>query len=314
MNGSLLVRNGLLLSFFLALVPSIASAVMPTNPVTDRDFMRLPDGRQLSSIKVNGVSLALSKGSGTAFTDSARQAYERLKAETLRDPNHKVQWTLMNLDTHQVVAQSLGAKRRIFGASVSKVFVGGALLDKQQGTVSASQLQLMADMLVVSSNSAWTNLQRQIGGGDANRGRAGIHAFTQRMGYLDTFGFQGTWGTIHGNELTAFDLAEFMHDTYKGEYPGAEVLWKVLHTVRTGGSRAKKYLPRDIFVGGKTGTYDGPTQIDGQALSVRVRNHTVVFNVGGHQYALAILADNGSDESAALLAGGLLRDHTRYRP
>lgn len=314
MYSTALARTGLFLSFLIGLSPATSSAVMPSNPVTDSEFMRLPDGSDMSSIRVNGARLSLITGAGHTFGSAERAKYERLKEETLNDPNHKVQWALMDLDSHQVLAQSLGSRRRIFGASTSKVYVGGALLDKQQGELSKSQLQLMANMIVVSSNTAWTNLQQQIGDGNSNRGRAAIHAFTQRMGYLDTFGFQGSWGSMHGNELTAYDLVEFMHDTYKGEYPGAEVLWKLMHTSRTGASRAKKYIPREIFVGGKTGTYDGATEIDDVPVSVKVRNHLAVFNVGGHQYALAVLADNGLDESSALLAGGLLRDYTSYRP
>jgi hypothetical protein len=314
MNGNLSARKGLVLAFVIGLSPVFAHAVMPTNPVSDRDFMRLPDGRNLAEMKVSGVKLTLTRGTGNSFGSSQQASYQNLKQASLSDPNNKIQWVVMNLDGHQVVAQSLSARKRIFGASVTKVYCGGALLDKQAGTLSSSQMQLMADMIVVSSNSAWTNLQKQIGGGDADRGRAGTHAFTQRMGYADTFGFQGTWGHIHGNELTAADLAEYMHDTYKGEYPGAETLWKLMHTGRTGTSRGKKYIPRELFVGGKTGTYDGPTQIDGVAMNVKVRNHMMVMNVNGTEYVIAILNNTGSDENTAVLAGGLLREYTGYRP
>jgi len=314
MNGNLSARKGLVLSIMIFLAPTLAFAVMPTNPVSDREFLRLPDGRNLADVKVSGVKLSLTKGTGTAFGVSQQAAYNAIKAETLADPKHKIQWAIMNLDSHQLLANSLGARRRLFGASVTKVFCGGTLLDKQAGALTSSQLQLMADMIVVSSNSAWTNLQRQIGGGDADRGRAATFQFTQRMGYLDTVGFQGTWGNVHGNELTAADLVEYMHDTYKGEYPGAETLWKIMHTGRTGTSRGKKYIPREIYVGGKTGTYDGPTQIDGVSLNVKVRNHLLVMNVAGVEYGIAILNDTGSDESTAVLAGGLLREFTGYRP
>ena len=36
-------------------------------------------------------------------------------------------------------------------------------------------------------------------------------------------------------------------------------------------------------------------------------------NIDGKQYGLAVLANNGSDESVALMTGGLLREFTRYR-
>jgi hypothetical protein len=314
MNGNLLARKGLVLPLLIALSPVFAHAAMPTNPVTDRDFLKLPDGRSLADVKVSGVKLTLTRGTGASFGQTQQEAYQTIKRDSINDPNNKIQWAIMNLDNHQLLAQSTSARKRMFGASVTKVFCGGALLDKQAGQLNSSQLQLMADMIVVSSNSAWTSLQRQIGGGDADRGRAGTHAFTQRMGYADTFGFQGTWGSVHGNELTPADLVEYMHDTYKGEYPGAEILWKVMHTGRTGTNRGKKYIPRELYVGGKTGTYDGPTQIDGVATNVRVRNHLLVMNVNGSEYAIAILNNTGVDEYTSVLAGGLLREYTGYRP
>lgn len=312
------VQNGLLCCV-LSFLSLAAHSAMPTNPATDPEFFRLPNGKDLRTISVNGAKLSLSRGTGTSFSATARANYAKLKSDSQRDPNHPVQWVLMDLDSHQIVDSSLAANRKIFGASSSKVFVGGALLDFQNGQLSPAQLQLMSDMLVVSSNTAWTNLQSQIGGGNANRGRERIQLFTQRMGYERTRGFQGYWGSLHGNELTAYESAEFLHDTYKGNYPGSEFLWKLMHTCRTGASRGRKYIPTSIFVGGKTGTYDGPTENpetgstknpDGSAYRVAVRNHLLVFNIKGRQYALTILADTGSDESAAVLAGGLIREHT----
>jgi hypothetical protein len=175
--------------------------------------------------------------------------------------------------------------------------------------MTASQKQLFANMLVVSSNTAWTELQKQIGDGNSDKGRERIFNFTERMGYVDTRGWQGSWGSRHGNELTAADLAELLHDTYKGNFPGAETFWKFMHTCRTGSERGRKYLPSSLIVGAKTGTYDGPTQIDGVSTSVKVRNHIMVFYWNGHQYGLTILADTGSDETAAALAGGLVREY-----
>lgn len=318
MKGSTLGHIGLSLSLLVSLsLPAMAA--MPSNPVSDPQFTRLPNGKDLRQITVSGSKLSLAKGTGTAFTARAQAAYEKLRGDSKTDPNHRVQWAFMDLDSHRVIDQSASANIKIFGASVSKIFVGAGLLDKQAGGISDSQLQLMANMLVVSSNTAWTNLQTQIGDGNSNRGREYIHGFTQRMGYERTRGFQGYWGSLHGNELTAAELVEFLHDTYMDEYPGAETLWKIMHACRTGASRGRKYIPSHIYVGGKTGTYDGSTvdpetgssrRPNGSAYTVAVRNHAMVFNVDGRQYALAVLADTGSDESAALLAGGLIREYT----
>lgn len=294
-----------------------AVAARPSHPETDPQFLKLPDGTDLKSLKVSGFPLELLKGTGETFSAVQQTQFADLRAASQNELTHPVQWLLMDLENHQTVDSSANPNKKMFGASVSKIFVAGALVDKQGGLLPKAQLQLFADMLVVSSNPAWLELQRQAGGGDADRGRAVIQAFTQRMGYKNTRGFQGFLGTVHGNELTASDLADFLFDTYQGRYPGAEIVWKVMHTSRTGATRAKKYIPTSVFVGGKTGTYDGdtidpdtglPTGPDGKPYLVRVRHHVIVFRVAGREYGLAILADTGSEESAALLAGGLYRE------
>jgi hypothetical protein len=304
------------------LAVSFAHAAMPTDPVHDTSFLTLPDGRDLKSVKVSGTSLSLTHGTGQAFGPSQKAAYEKIKSDSKNPANKAVQWVLMDLDKHLVIDSSGEPTRRIFGASVAKVFAAATLLDKQQGQISKDQLQVMSNMLVISSNTAWLEIQKDAGNGDADRGREANYEFTQRMGYSNTRGFQGSWNKMHGNELNASELAQLMYDIYHGAFPGAEVEWKVMHTGRTGASRAKKYLPTGLIVGGKTGTYDGPsinpetggtTGANGKPYSVKVRNQVVVFNAGGHEYAIAILADTGSDETAALLAGGLLREYIGNR-
>lgn len=317
MNQTHLVRQGLA-AFLFFLSTSTALAVMPTNPVTDREFTRLPNGVDLRTLTASGTRLSLTKGRGNSFTARAKAAYEKLKNDSKSIPGHKVQWVLMDLDAHRVIDQSLENNRKIFGASSSKIFVGGTLLDQQGGELTRSQLQLMSEMIIVSNNNAWKSLQAQIGGGNSNRGRQGVINFTQRMGYERTRGFQGSLGSLHGNELTALETTEYLHDTYKGLYPGAETLWKMMHACRTGGSRGLKYIPTSIYVGAKTGTYDGETidpetgsgyNPDGSRYVVHVRNHVMAFYVDGRQYGLTVLANSGSDESAALLAGGLIREY-----
>lgn len=293
-------------------VPSPPPVFNYGSPATNAQFSTLPDGRQLSSISVSGTRLNFAKGSGYSFTATKRQDYLSLKLATQSDPTHKVQWTFIDLDNNEVLEHSLASNKKIFGASSSKIYVAAALLDRQDGVLSESQLQLMSNMLVVSSNSAWTELQRQIGDGSADKGRERIHNFTQAMGYPLTRGFQGYWGGIHGNELVPDETAQMLYDMYTGAFKGAELEWKLLHACRTGASRGRKYIPTTIYVGGKTGTYDGPTENPqtGTQYTVKIRNHVMTFNVDGKQYGLVIFANNGSDESVALLAGGLIRDYT----
>lgn len=315
MNHYGIVRNGLACLCLLSLT-SHALAMMPLNPVSDPQFMVLPSGKDLRTISVSGSRLTLARGSGGAFTAAKKAAYEKLRTDSRTLPDYKIQWALVDLDNHRVIEQSMNPEKKFFGASSSKIFVGGTLLNVQNEALSSSQTQLMADMLVVSSNEAWTSLQAQIGGGDSNKGRQTIQAFTDHMGYTRTRGFQGYLGKIHGNELTVSDTAEYLHDIYKGNFVGAETLWKFMHTCRTGAERGRKYLPTSLIVGAKTGTYDGPTENPdtGASMNVAIRNHVMVFNYGGRQYGLVILANTGSDESVALLAGGLFREYTGYTP
>ena len=91
-----------------------------------------------------------------------------------------------------------------------------------------------------------------------------------------------------------------------------------MHTCRTGGSKADKYLPGDLYLGGKTGTYSGTTvhpetgaskNPDGSPFRVNVRHQVVVFKHNGTQYGMALLTNKASNEDVALLAGGLFHKH-----
>ena len=206
-----------------------------------------------------GRLLTLGKGRGEKFGVQQRKRYCRLKENP-----EQIQWVLNDLETGEVISRSDNAETLFFGASASKLFVAAALLDKQKGAFDKSQLNHVVKMIVVSDNFSWKELQRQVGDDGSNdSGREAVDDFVQRMGYGDTKGFQG-WlrkkdGTrVHGNELNAMELSEFLYDTYQGNYEGAEVLWKIMHATRTGRRKIDKYTPGHVYIGGKTGTYDGP--------------------------------------------------------
>lgn len=289
--------------------PSIPLSTL-THPASDSDFMTLNDGRSLELIKVRGSALKPRKGTGNSFTNSHWGKYLGIKKKSEASMDHKTHWAIMNLDTHKLLANSANGNRKIFGASSSKIYVAATLLDKQGGNSSDDQLQDLAEMLVVSSNSAWVSLQKEIGGGSANKGRELNYNFTQKMGYPLTRGWQGYWGNIHGNELVAIETVEMLYDTYQQNYPGADVVWKLMYTCRTGANRGLRYIPDNIYVGGKTGTYDGSTENPqtGETYNVRMRNHVIIVNVKGVQYGIAIFSNDGSNETVALLVGGLLRE------
>ncbi|MGE3261646.1 MAG: serine hydrolase [Bacteriovoracia bacterium] len=296
----------------LALNVTPVFAAQPSNPVMDPNFVILPNGKDLRTLSTSNGKLVLKKGDGKTFTAALQAKYLKIKNDSLTKKNTPVTWVLMDLDAHQIVAQSAEASRKQFGASVNKIFIAATLLDKTRGQLNSNQLHLMVKMLADSSNVARDEMAwNEIGGGNKTRGRQAIQNFTQRMGYLRTRAYGGYLGSLHGNELSATETAEFLYDTYQGRYPGAEYVWKLMHTCRTGAGRARTYLPTSLIVGGKTGTYSGGT-VDpetGRSTSVRVKHHTIIFNYDGREYALSIYANTGLDETTAILAGGLVREY-----
>lgn len=274
-----------------------------------RDFFVLPDGSSLKRIggKVVDKLLSLIQSRGTTtFGSGERRRYCALKEK------EDIQWVLNDLETGEVISQSKDTETLFFGASASKIFVAAALLDKQNGKLTPSQLVLMSEMIVKSSNTAWIELQKQAGDGiSADSGRKVIDQFTRKMGYKNIRAFQGWWqDRIHGNELNAQEVSRFLYDTYHGKYPGAEVLWKLMYACKTGARKGNYYMPKGVFIGGKTGTYHGPNASPRTIKwdAIRAHNHIMIFNIGGTQYGLSILSNRGSDQDVAILAGGLVRE------
>ena len=333
-----------------------------TAPETDPDFIKFPNGKTFADFKATLVT-----GTGEAWTDVQQAEYEKLK----QMPVDKVQWALIDLDNNKMLSQSKPTKTRIFGASTSKIFVVSALLERQKGevlrypnlqreikdkkgnvvrtdSISDDDLDHMARIYMKSNNDSWVLLQQRLGKDkngelNADRGRAALIGFTERMGYRDTRGWQGDLmvqneavplarlkgevksrtvlgvdeSYIHGNELTAADTAKYLYDTYTARYPGAEYAWKMMYTCQTGEKKGNKYIPKTIYVGGKTGTFPngGPamSEVNGVKKKVSVRNHALTFHYNGTQYGLVVLTDLGKNEPAAVLAGGLIREFLGIR-
>jgi hypothetical protein len=281
--------------------------------ITDEQFFTLQSGTNLRAFGGPEVRQLLFRkhGGGAAFGPKQQKLYCALKH------NKNIQWTLSDLETGEILSKSSNAGEAFFGASASKIFVAAALLNKQNGELSKQQLVLMTNMIVRSSNPAWKELQRQVGSdGTDNSGRRAVHAFIQKMGYENLRGFQG-WmkqkdgRRLHGNELNSLAVARFLYDTYHNRYPGAEILWKIMHACRTGRKKINKYTPKTIYIAGKTGTYHGPNESKAtiKHAAIKARNHVTVFNINGKYYSLSIFSNTGRDEDVAVLGGGLMREY-----
>ena len=291
---------------------SISTLDRMTCPVEgkEHDFFLLSDGRNLremgGDITRKNLTLVRCKGN-SKFGEKEGKQYCVLKKK------HNIQWVLSDLETGKAISQSKNAKKNFFGASASKIFVAAALLNKQKGKLTKSQLQLMTKMIVVSSNTAWIELQKQAGDGKSgDSGRKAVGQFTKKMGYENIRGFQGWWRErIHGNELNTFELSKFLFDTYHNRYPGAEILWKLMHACKTGTNKGNYYMPKGVYIGGKTGTYHGPNTSPRTMAgeTIMARNHVMIFNMGGRQYGLSILSNRVNDREVAILAGGLVREY-----
>ena len=311
------LKGGLIIFLLLCLWPILICDAEESLEADD-SFFTLENGinlRQFGNTNIRHMLVRV-RGQGMNFGEKQRKRYCKLKHA------EHIQWVLNDLETGAILSRSANADQVYFGASVAKVFVAAALLNKQDGQFDSDQLTLMVRMIVVSSNSAWKKLQRQTGDdGTDDSGRAAVDAFIQSMGYTNTKGFQGWWnkkdGTrIHGNELNSVDLGKFMYDTYHRRYKGAEVLWEIMQATATGRRRINKYTPRNIFIGGKTGTYDGPNVSPAtvKLKNIRARNHVVNLLIGDKSYGLAILSNTGSGEDVAVLGGGLMREYLGVEP
>ncbi len=303
--------RGIIFLLLLLLLPFSTQAANDAK-VNDEQFFTLQSGTNLRSFGGTQVRQLLFRKHGGGATFAARQT----KQYCLLKKNNDIQWTLSDLETGKIISRSDNADKAFFGASTSKVFVAAALLDKQNGEINQKQLILMTNMIVRSSNPAWKELQRQCGTtGSDDSGRQAVHAFIQKMGYEDLRAFQG-WmkqkdGTrLHGNELNSLAVAQFLFDTYHNRYPGAEILWKIMHATRTGSKKINKYTPRSVYIAGKTGTYHGPNESKAtiKHAVIKARNHATVFNINGKYYSLTILSNTGLDEDVAVLGGGLMRE------
>ena len=285
------------------------------DPVPD---FRLSDGRDLRTMADPATRKLLTpvQGRGARFGPTQKKHYCRIKN------SKRVQWVLNDLTTGEILSRSANADQLFFGASSSKIFVAAAFLKKRNGKLSPEELRLLTRMIVVSDNGAWLTLQRRTGeDGSDDTGRAAVQGFVREMGYPTIQGFQG-WmqkpdgSRVHGNELNAVEVSQFLRDTYQGKYAGAEVLWKVMQATKTGGSKLDKYVPGDVYIAGKTGTYSGPNASPETVKlpDIRARNHAAIVTVRGQPYGLTVLSNTGDNEDVAVLGGGLIREYLGLRP
>jgi len=303
-----------LLSAFLFVVLLCTADPAFSGPSPDADdFFILSNGVDLRTLADPPVAHLLTpvRGEGNTFGSREMRRYCELK----RNPE-EIQWTVNDLQTGEILSRSPNSGEAFFGASASKIFVAASLLHKQHGKLTKTRLELLVKMIVKSDNAAWKELQRQAGDdGTDDSGREYVNQFVEVIGCSNTRGFQG-WlclengEKIHGNELNTMALSKFLYDTFHYNYRGAESLWKIMHATKTGRQKINKYTPKHLFIGGKTGTYDGPNQSPKTIhfKTIRARNHVAMLKIEGRYYGISILSNTGSNDDVAVLGGGLMRE------
>jgi hypothetical protein len=254
-------------------VTSVLSALGWSN---DTNFFTTTKGINLSTIaSKSGIKLSRNKGlAGSGYSQSKYQSAKN---------NPKVYWCIYNISKDKIVAQSTNANKNVYGASVPKVIVASAALDKYNGLFpNQSDYEKVIKLLVKSDNDVWTPLQNLAGGGNA------VNDWSKKMGYS----MQSARGM--GNNANAVDMCKFWSDVCHNRFDGAEVIFRVTASCQTSASRSRKYLPTSLFIGGKTGTYQSS-------------NHdTGWINVGSDFYSISVMTElgtNGSDAIASMFRG-----------
>lgn len=237
--------------------------------VKENDFFTSTDGRNLSDLaKQVGITLKRNTGLNSSFSESKYKSYK---------DNPSVYWAVYDIQEDKFLASSENASKNLYGASVPKVCVAAAAFNNNNGTLpSNSDYQKVIKLLVKSDNDVWTDVQNIAGGGNA------VNEWSKKMGYNMQPARNG------GNNSNAIDMCKFWKDVCRGNFAGAENIFKISSSCQTSGSRSKKCMPTDIYLGGKTGTYQNA-------------NHDCCWIQKGDKfYSICVLTELGSSGSEVI--------------
>jgi len=231
----------------------------------------------------DGTTVRRIWGRGENF-DPYRSRYCELKD----DPD--AHWAVMDLNTDLVVGCSPNADTPIYGASLPKAFAVAALLYHRDGALDDQEWPKVISTVGRSCNKYWDDIEGWAGGA------AGMDAFTNHLGYegIDVV-HEGDWNT----QIDALTMARFFSDMHHRRFTGADAMWKLMSTCRTGYTRAQRFIPNNVLLGGKTGSWD-------------LANHDVRYiEDGGRLFAISVLTNLRYSENVAVLHGGLFYEYVR---
>lgn len=289
--------------FCLVLVSlaSVGANADQFNPYS-QDFYNYNGGNYLKTSS-HGIPNALVFGTGVHFGSGQEKIYCRLKNKS----TDNIQFILKDISNDKFLFQSSNPNQRFYGASISKIFTAGAFFNEKE-QITKDERQSLIDMIVKSDNGAWDRLQNAIGDGNANEGKRRTQEFANSIGIFDSTVFRWDLDGVHGNEITPSDTMRFVQASFNKEYEKGHEIFKLFYISKTGAKRLKKYLPKTMLVGGKTGSYTGSTRLDGKPITSKAIHQVIVFDFKKTFYSLVVLSDPGNPEDLAILAGGLYRE------
>lgn len=247
----------------------------------ETNFFTLSNGTNLQSLaKKAGLTLSRNTGSGGSFSDSKYQSAKN---------NPNVYWAIYDITNDKLLASSSNASKNVYGASVPKVVVAAAALDNNNGVVSASDYEKVIKLLVKSDNDVWTPLQNLAGGGQR------VNDWARKMGYT----MQSARSM--GNNANALDMCRFWKDVCRNNFKGAEAIFKISSSCQTSGSRSRKCMPTNVYIGSKTGTY------------LKSNHDSGWVQKGDSFYAISVLTELGSggSDTIAQMWRGLFNEYAK---
>lgn len=253
----------------------IARIVIARRAVAALDWSRAADfftdirGRNLAAIaQAAGVTLQRKTGANGPFDPTKYAA-----AKT----NPRVYWAVYDINAEKLLAASANGAVNVYGASVPKVCVASAALARHQGVLpSNADYGKVARLLVLSDNTVWDAVGA-LAGGDA-----AVNQWAASMGYNMRPARRA------GDQANAITMCKFWSDVCHGRFPGADVIFRITSACHTGGTRSLRCMPSNIYIGGKTGSYDA------------VNHDTCWIQRGDRLFSITVLTELGGAGNDAI--------------
>jgi hypothetical protein len=249
------------------------------------DFWVLKENGANKDLRTVGSGLTLNRNTGLGNTMS--QSKINQYKNTYKNKN-LVYWAVYNINDSTLLGSHNG-NTNVYGASVSKAVVVGAGFYNNGGKyTNNSDYAGATRLLIPSDNSKWDR-QTALAGGDS-----AVNAFSDNRGYNNMIPAR------RPNKINAIGMCYFWNDVLRGNFPGAEPVFKITSSVSTANGRSRKYLPSSSYMGSKTGTWS------------QWHHDSAWIEYNGKWYTITVLtADSSNSEEVAVLFGGLFKEYVQ---